>query len=251
VTAPLNDAVTGWLARLRTTPARSSEARARAAIAGLSSPAEAWARLGASGALGRCFSDGRARAFGVIDAPKRPPRVAAAGIERHATPPTMDALLALAADPEGTAEAERAADEIARRLQPWGGAAPTAREWFIVAGVLPTLHDFGPAYSCALWSAEAALEEAGLPVGIPADVGADLPALARACLGGYASWLRAVEHALEVPSSHWPPDAVKFRPFAELENPFEPTLALWSTGYRLEASFWPTETTLRFYGPAL
>jgi hypothetical protein len=52
--------------------------------------------------------------------------------------------------------------------------------------------------------------------------------------GGYASWLRAVEHALEAPSSHWPPDAVEHRPFADLE-----------------ASFWSTATVLRFYAPAL
>lgn len=93
--------------------------------------------------------------------------------------------------------------------------------------------------------------EAGLPVGIAGEVAPKLPPLARACLGGYASWLRAVEHGLEVPSSHWPPDAVKFRPFADIENPFEPMLALWSTGYHLEASFWSTETVLRFYAPAL
>jgi hypothetical protein len=175
----------------------------------------------AQGAMSTAIqSEARAHAFGVIDAPKRPPRVAAGGVERHATPLTIDAVLTLAADPEGTATAERAADEIARRLAPWGGAEPTLSEWFVVAGVMPTLHDFGPAYSCALRSAEAALEEAGLPVGIAGEVAPKLPPLARACLGGYASWLRAVEHGLEVPSSHWPPDAVKFRPFADIENPF-------------------------------
>ena len=65
-----------------------------------------------------------------------------------------------------------------------------------------------------------------------------------------ANWQQAISKDLEVPSNHWPPEAVKWKKFATLADPTAAALAVWSSGYLLEASFDEVDRTVRFYAPA-
>ena len=147
------------------------------------------------------------RRFGLIAGLRRAPPYRAEGIARSEQPDSR-VVATLAPRLDSILLAEQSALELAERLLPWGATLPDAIEWFVVDGPMPRITDFGSAFSCAQWSVEAAVEEAGATVTIDESVD-DGSGFCRACVQAYANWQQAISKDLEVPSNHWPPEAVK------------------------------------------
>lgn len=162
-------------------------------------------------------------------------------------PPTMEAAVALAADPEGIAICEDLAREAARRLAPWlERRTPRRVRWWMLDAI-PRISIFwedtevygpgGEAVGRAMWAATDAVggafgyrRPAWTAAGAAVAEGA--PAQDE-IVGGVASIVSAAGHwraavAAGAVSRVTPPIA-----FASCPDPFEPLLAIWARGYGL------------------
>lgn len=159
----------------------------------------------------------------------------AAALERLA-PPTVPACVAFASDPEGVATAEALAREVMARLAPWATPQPPLVLWRV----------------CGRWHvtgerAWGPLRVASTPRMILPRLGAamrrrsgeDTPTWsARGDAVSAAAWRDAASSGRVVPATLLDgplPAAVAGRRFADLPDPFAPLVALWNTGYALEA----------------
>lgn len=163
----------------------------------------------------------------------------------HDAPPTIDACLALASDPDGIAAAEAHAEEALARLAPWRSAAGGGVIWRIGGPLRDTrwalceelrLFDFLQHGEARVWESPA--HTAFAARAHDAGKGA-FWVLAQRHACGDQFWRSAAERGERAPLERSgvldevlrPPPAVAGRPFAEIPNPFEPLLAIWELGY--------------------
>jgi hypothetical protein len=79
------------------------------------------------------------------------------------------------------------------------------------------------------------VEQEGLTREVLAPADARLPYVADRVPRMHRAWQIAVERNLEVLPATWPPPTVRGRRFAELPDPFQPILEIWSLGYLIDA----------------
>jgi hypothetical protein len=228
--------------------------------------AEVWETLAARGVIPSEWMGDGERVFAEDE---RPPALAErafndqptyAAVQRYLeegprlcdVPPTVAAACALASDVQGMTTAERVAREAVRRLAVWGAPQPHRVCWRIVD---PDRWETQPgdyrhmpaaiAVGCAFAmtpSAEKNLLRARAHVfGTPAwrasftwECTAHWRYLAR----GRAQIAPPRSDVLDrLDSGGYPtiPKPLRGKRFSELENPFEPLLSLWASGYALDA----------------
>jgi hypothetical protein len=143
------------------------------------------------------------------------------------TPPDLDAVLALAADPVGTGDAEDLALEASSRLAPWGFQAPRRTAWFIENE--PRLLDYREAQPVRQRFDELLqLSPERLSQG---DIKMWVPRIPRDAWR--VSWLRAAKRDLVRAHTYGEVASSGAAPFASRPNPFEPIVRIWSLGYGL------------------
>jgi hypothetical protein len=217
-------------------PSRPNLDAARAVIAGERDPSAAWLKLASQGLIPSSFTDGSRRfAFSADPAPAQLTQEVQSGrLFDH--PPTMEAVLTLAADPDGMLAAERALGELLARLEPWNAELPSKKYWMAAPADHPHAATLNGAYVIALDALEASLGESGVPLAqwMPPEE-AGLPNIAARALAADTGWRFAVEKSLRISRSCWPPQRLAEQPFASVPNPFEALIELWMTGYVLDA----------------
>ena len=173
---------------------------ASACVHGIHSAHVAWNRLSSKGLIPDELHIHERRRFGVLDTRRRRPKVE--GAEAFICPPSMEAVLTFASDPQGLLDAERLARTLVDRLVPWGASSqfPPVR-WWTINGLRPSPKQ-GLALMCAIYCVETALEEVGIDPESLLPTVAGLPAFVREAVVAHRAWNFAVEEALTVPSAH-------------------------------------------------
>jgi len=92
----------------------------------------------------------------------------------------------------------------------------------------------GPAFNCALYSLEHALEDIEVELRALRAGLSWLPPFVNDVIRACEGWAIAVTASLEVPNAFDPPPALVGVPFGDLVNPFDTTLQLWALGYILD-----------------
>lgn len=164
----------------------------------------------------------------------------------HDRPASVEECVALASDPEGVRTVEALADEAAARLAVLGAPAqeelvwrvggPLPRRRVLEAADVPWLQRMVTDPSLKIWASPAVkpFEDKVYDVGTGAFFDR-----ARLHVQGDQFWRQALERGERVPdevkASYGPPiatpRALVGRAFAELANPFAPTLEIWARGY--------------------
>lgn len=213
--------------RVRTVlhPKRPRLAEARAVVAGVTDPEEAWRALAVWGLVpGAPTRDDGAYRTGASLRPSW--MIDGATLQKG--PGTVDGAVALASDPSGIAQAALDAQEWLARLGPWGAEAPTGVHWRT-----GPRHTFKTqALASAPWAAAlGALDAVVRPEAPPNPTGLDPrgPGVRAFLMDLEASrrWARASTEGLRVPEGH-PPQGSRF---GALPDPFGALLALWDVGY--------------------
>lgn len=226
-------------------PVRQQLDKAFDVVDGAADPLEAWSRVIRSGLLTNNFADTKDRRYAEADEGKqlwptdRP--------EEKSQPGSMEAVLAVAADPNGMSRAEQHARELARRLEPWGAACDGQVIWYFTDN-LYEVSCLGHPYESAQNSVFLTLEKQGIDPHLfePSKNESPLPILLRSALGAWEGWRVAVDHGFELSEPGWI-DLSQWKGFSDLENPFEPLLDLWCTGYRMVCPFEKNDPKIRLY----
>jgi hypothetical protein len=208
-------------------PKRPRLPEARAAVAGVTSPEDAWRALAVWGLVpgaparddGAYRTGGSQRPAGVVDG---------AALREGAT--TVDGCVALASDPSGLVQASADGLAWASRLEPWGVEPPRGVRWR--TGVR---HGFLLELSrVAAWTSLSRALDATLRAEVPSrppGVDPRSPGVRAflADLEASGRWTRTRQEGLRVPEGHRPAGAL----YAALPDPFEALLSLWGVGYGL------------------
>jgi hypothetical protein len=232
-------------------PGRPRLAEARAAVAGITDPREAWEVLATRGVIPSASLDA-ARPYFVTDhchgcggrGVGGCGGCGGAGFFRCEAPPTVAAALALAAAPAAIETTEALAREAGRRLKAVLGRNPRAIAWHVVrrrgwspASTPPAIDATRQALEYALRNAlvEAADRDARALRRRRREVAGVRPEqLARRCAEDAAAWRRATECRARVPPGRvWTPVFAGCS-FGRLASPFEPLLEIWRQGSSLE-----------------
>jgi hypothetical protein len=173
----------------------------------------------------------------------------------HLWPSTIQALVTVASDPTGFLEAERQARALTHRLIPCAAVCNDEVVWYFSDN--PYKHHpyevaylgtpFNAAIDTVLWTLDHYRLELE-PIECMKDTTL-LPVLVRETAAAWKGWEFAVTQGLKILKPRWPFDPSKWAQvrFSELENPFEPLLRLWCTGYRLVCDFETNDPTIRLY----
>jgi hypothetical protein len=215
-------------------PQRPRVAEARAAVHDAATGDQAWQRLYEHGLLAGDLLRSPTRRFAVVDTERRPAAAGDDQLDAREAPATVDAAVTLASDAANVLEAEQLARTLRTRLVPWGAHPVERIEWIVVTHRIPFSFRQGPAFNCALYSLEHALEDIDVELGA---LRADLPGLppfVNDVIRGSEGWAMAVRESLEVPNAFGPPPALVGTPFEALDNPFDTALRLWALGYALD-----------------
>lgn len=209
------------------------------------SPSDMWESLFHKGLLPSDFCTSGTRRFGAstdvheVWPDDRPQEVL--------KPTTIAGVLAVAADPDGMLMAESYARDFVYRLAPWSAVCNDCIVWYFTV----IEHDppyLGLSYDSARDTVNWTLCQHGIDEhSYNADVSqSKLPSLVQRALSAWNGWQIAVERNLEILEPKWPLDLTKWRRFSDLENPFQPLLDLWCTGYRIISNF-ESDPTIRLY----
>ncbi len=206
-----------------------------------------WELLVARGSLPRDFVADKRRAYAesiegkAIHLSDRPPM--------FPHPPSVRALLTITSDVEGILTAEKHARELAKRLTPWKGVSNDTVVWYFLDRPLDYVPYLGPSYDFARDTVNVTLEEHSINTDHlePSQEQVPLPLLVRRGIAAWKGWETAVRLNLEISGPRWPFDHGGSRRFSELENPFEPILDLWCTGYLIYSSCEESDPTIRLY----
>lgn len=219
-------------------PDATDEVRVRQAIGDLREPRLAWQALASKGLLPAGWGEAEHRRFHD------------AGMQVSSFPPTVQALLTLASDRAGVAQAELLALEYYRRLEPWGGARVTRIGWQVLPRCDVLEQFLGPTALSAVDEAFRRLAPKSLPAKrkrarkqseVKTLMGArNTDAMVCRALTLDARWRAAVTSDETVPefAPGEYPAAVHGVPFRSLENPFEPIIELFQLGYVLVDRPW-------------
>lgn len=235
------------LARRILRPDRPRLADARAAVAGISDPREAWEVLATRGLV-----RDDARPAPHRDFAPQPSDVlvltptGVASWRPQPTPTTVRAAVAIASDPAGIATAEALVCEVRQRLEPWGVPRPRGIRWRIEErpwGGMAADRPWMPSWP--------AVHRFGDPdaVGqqLPGEFWRRWPLNTRSLgrrfaqdLAAHAEWRRLVARGARVTPTCaavpvTPGASVVGMAFAALPDPFEPLLAVWGLGYAVDA----------------
>jgi len=219
-------------------------ARADVDLHELSDSKEAWEKLCKESIVcGNAFYDSRRKFASRIVSSKN------ARPDELSHPSTMDSVAFFASDPEGILEAEAQAREFARRLMPWHAVCDDNVVWYQITHPLEYLAYLGLPFNSACDTVNWTLEEYGIATESLVTAGNldTLPRFARDVLEVYEGWCIALEKDSEILEPKWPLDVSKYKKFSFLQNPFEPLLELWLTGYLLASPFDLEDTTIRLY----
>jgi hypothetical protein len=215
-------------------PQRVRVMDARAAARGAVSGEQAWQQLFDHGLIPADLLRSPERRFAVVNTERRPAAAGDDDLELHDAPATADAAVALASDAAGVLEAERLARTIRLQLVPWGAEPARRINWIIVTHQIPFTFRQTPAFNCALYSLERALQDIDVQLsGLRADL-PWLPPFVNEVIRANDGWAIAVRESLEVPKAYEPPAALVGMQFGALENPFATTVKLWGLGYVLD-----------------
>jgi hypothetical protein len=210
-------------------PERPRLALARAVAAGYDDAVAAWEALAASGVIPLAWVGDPGRLFACLDC---------GGIGTiddetfHAPaahPWSVETAVAFAADPAGVLRAEALAREVVARLAPWGVPQPARVVWRVGAPRDATPAALAPPMDAA-WRAWSAVPRAAR--------------LARVPQGSLPDGVWGLVDSQFVAAQQWAACAavdggtvLRGEPvrFADLPDPFAPLVALWETGYALDA----------------
>lgn len=167
--------------------------------------------------------------------------------EEHPEPLNMAGVLTVASDPQGMLAAESHAREFARRLAPWTAVCDNRIVWYFTTVEYDPYY-LGLAYDSARDTVHLSLCQHGIKESTyhPNTESRGLPSLVQRALAAWNGWQLAVQRNFEILEPKWPLDLTKWKRFSELENPFEPLLDLWCTGYRIVSNF-ESDLTIRLY----
>jgi hypothetical protein len=215
-------------------PRRPRLAEARAAVQGAASGEHAWHQLYERGLLPGELLQSAGRLFAVVNTEIRPTAVGGNALDLRGAPATVDAAVTLASDAAAMLEAEQLARMLRSRLLAWGAKPAGQVYWIVVTHQIPFSFQQGPAFNCALYSLEYALETIDVELrGLRADV-PWLPSFVNDVIRADEGWAMAARESLEVPKAYGPPRALVGTRFETLENPFGIALRLWERGYILD-----------------
>jgi hypothetical protein len=116
----------------------------------------------------------------------------------------------------------------------WGAQPARWIDWVIVTHQIPFTFRQTPAFNCALYSLEHALQDIDVKL---STLRADLPWLppfVNEVIRAHDGWAIAAQESLEVPKAYDPPPPLVGVRFDALDNPFATTLKLWALGYVLD-----------------
>ncbi len=218
------------------------------------SPHVAWNNLTESGILPDGFIHDNRRKFGdheegkLIYPDDRP--------LEHSKPPSLVSVVTTASDPSGILQAEGFARELAQRLVPFKGASNDEIVWYFTKKPYRN-HPYettfmGMSLESPRMSLELTLRNLGIELKSfwPKEgCTPHLPLFVCECIAAWEGWRIAIDRDIEENqgSALWPFDETGWRRYALLENPFEPLLNLWSTGYRICCDFKEDDPTIRLY----
>lgn len=232
-------------------PLRRQLADAMSAIDLDEDPKTAWEKLKSIGLLSQQFYSDHRRRFGQHDPgqqifPKDRP-------QEHLEPTSIVSVLTVGADPSGIQNAESYAREFARRLKPFTAVCNDEVVWYFTDN---PYHQYpyetgflGKSYNAIRDTVDWSLSEAGIEIeafelGEPSE---RLPLLILRAIAAWEGWRIADSRKIEVSRVRWPVDASNFKEFGDKDNPFEPLLNLWLTGYRIASNFEESDPTIRLY----
>lgn len=215
-------------------PRRPRLEEARAAAQGEESGERAWQHLFDHGLIPVELFRSPHRRFAVVNTERRPAAAGDNNLELCEAPSTVEAAVTLASDAAGVLEAERLARAVRSQLVAWGGEPARRIDWVIVTHQIPFTFRQTPAFNCALYSLEHALQEADIKISA---LHADLPWLppfVNDVIRANDGWAIAARESLEVPKAYDPPPPLVGVRFDALDNPFATTLESWALGYVLD-----------------
>lgn len=221
------------------------------AARGINDPGRAWQHILQSGLLPESLAQDHRRRYGEsaegqLVWPKDRPA-------EHPQPTSIGAILTIAADPSGFLEAEKQAHELARRLAPWTAVCNGEVVWYFTDNPYRQHpHEvvyLGLAFHSAADTVDWTLSNQGIEPKVAENHGeiVALPLLVQQTVAAWEGWKVAVSRNMAIREPRWPLDLSKWPRFADLENPFEPLLNLWCTGYRLVCDFDKNDPTIRLY----
>jgi hypothetical protein len=131
---------------------------------------------------------------------------------------------------------ETAVFELATRLMPWFGQAPTGFDWVVSLVGAPVVPDLGYWLSTITYALDESLTDHGqlLPV---VTSHYNLPIFWIETAANAVKWELAVLLGLTVPGSYSPPTATRDQPYGSFQNPFLIVLDIWGSGAMLESAF--------------
>lgn len=231
-------------------PSRPQLSSALRIMKGITDPIRVWAAILQSGLLPEAFMQDRRRRYGESSEGELVMPNARPG--EHSHPTTMAAVMTVAADPAGLLKAEQWARELARRLAPWKAVCNDEVVWYFTDNPYRDYpHEavyLGHAFHSAIDTVDWTLSRHGGKLNNTEDGGvAGLPFLLQHTLAAWEGWNCAVSRNMVILEPHWPLDLTRWQRFSDLENPFEPLLNIWCTGYRLVCHFDSTDPTIRLY----
>lgn len=215
-------------------PRRLRLADARAATQSAASGGQAWQQLFDRGVIPPELLRSPDRQFAVVNTERRPAAAGDDDLELHDAPVTVEAAVTLASDAAGVLEAERLARAVRSQLVAWGAEPAKRIDWVVVTHQVPFTFRQTPAFNCALYSLEHALQDIDVQLSA---LRADLPWLppfVNEVIRANDGWAIAVRESLEVPKAYQPPPTLVGVRFDSLDNPFATTLELWALGYVLD-----------------
>ncbi len=211
-------------------PSRPFIDAARRAVGSGSTAEVAWHRLVEEGLVPSELAEASWRRFVAVPCYSNPMEKPYSNTSR--CPPTIRAALTVAASADGFLAVEAKAHDFVRRLTPWAAQTNNQIVWVLYTGEMPIITYMGPAFDAVLNDIEDIMDDEGIDHESlrPEARGLDLPYLVNRVLGAMEGWRIGVERGLELRLSG-APNLQGQKRIAEIENPFEPLVEIWSMGY--------------------
>jgi hypothetical protein len=214
-------------------PRRPQLTEVQTIVAASSSGSAAWTSLFEQGLLPAELLRSPERRFAVVNT-ERGAAAVRDELDLHDAPPTLEAAVAIASDATAVLETEQLARAVRSRLVAWG-AEPVARiDWIVLTHQIPFAFRQGPAFDCAIYSLEYALQDIDIDMHALRTTPPWLPPLVGQVICASDGWAIAAAESLVVPAAYGAPRSVVDTEFRALENPFEMALQLWARGYVLD-----------------
>jgi hypothetical protein len=168
-------------------------------------------------------------------------------------PTSLASIATIASDANGMLSAERHARRFAQCLANFGAICSGKTVWYFtenpfVRGVFEK-GSMGPAYVAAQDTLQASIRDQGIETHEleSGEISTRLPSVVNGAVASWEAWRIAASKKFRITYGMWPFDARKWKYFCDLDNPFEPLLSLWATGYRLSIMFTEEEPVIRLY----